>query len=81
MISKGLTHVVRICWATLLISMFIMSKWDKERAILGFLIVVTSWTSVKIVNEALLSTIELIKPKPPIKPDVSSPGGWSKDIW
>lgn len=73
-------HIAKIAWSTLLVSSFVISGWSQERAAIGFLIVVSSWTGVRIITEALEAAIDLAQPKLP-PPDDTDSSGWSKDNW
>jgi len=73
-------QIAKIAWSTLLVTSFVISGWSQERAIIGFLIVVSSWVGVRIITESLEAVIDILKPKTPPADDTSS-GGWTKDNW
>ena len=49
--------VTRIGWALAIIIAWALHGWNAEGSIIGGLVVVCGWTSIKIVNEGIIAAL------------------------
>lgn len=49
--------VTRIGWALAIIIAWALHRWNTEGSIIGVLVVVCGWTSIKIVNEGITAAL------------------------
>ena len=49
--------VTRIGWALAIIIAWALHGWNAEGSIIGVLVVVCGWTSIKIVNEGIIAAL------------------------
>lgn len=55
--------VTRIGWALAIIIAWALHGWNAEGSIIGVLVVVCGWTSIKIVNEGITATLIVTRNK------------------
>lgn len=57
----NISLVTRIGWALAIIIAWALHKWNAEGSIIGVLVVVCGWTSIKIVDEGITAALLLAR--------------------
>jgi len=57
----NISLVTRIGWALAIITAWALHGWNAEGSIIGVIVVVCGWTSIKIVNEGITATLLLAR--------------------
>jgi hypothetical protein len=59
--NENLTLITRIGWAVALLAAWTARAWNSDGSVIGVLIVVCGWTSVRIVSEGITASLLLMR--------------------
>jgi len=57
--QSKLYHVINVCWATILLVLFIIRVWNPDISTIGIIITAIGWTLITIIRNGMISATQL----------------------